>query len=97
MKNKNNNNKYIEYNWSLTLWNGDNFRKWKWYAPCSCGCDSRGDTEDNYEVGYYSGGLGLFGFTLSKRRIDKSNTLKSRLDRGELTEEEVNKIMKRYA
>ena len=28
---------YTKYNWTLTFWNGDNFRKWKWYEPCPCG------------------------------------------------------------
>ena len=60
---------YTKYNWTLTFWNGDNFRKWKWYEPCPCGCDRREDIPSNKLVGYYSGGFGFFGFTLTKREI----------------------------
>lgn len=63
--------------WKLVFWNGNNFRKWKWYNPCECGCDSREDARTFigkpikydfhfYLEKYFSGGLGLFGFTLKK-------------------------------
>jgi len=59
----------IRTKWELSFSNGDNFRKWGWYDPCSCGCDSRGDTEYFKLKGYYSGGFGLFGFSLIKYEI----------------------------
>lgn len=60
--------------WKFDFWRcrrvRDNFRKWKWYNPCKCGCDSREDiktTEVHYYLEkYFMGGLGLFGFTLMK-------------------------------
>tara|TARA_R110000851_G_scaffold30221_1_gene82592 strand:+ start:832 stop:1047 length:216 start_codon:yes stop_codon:yes gene_type:complete len=59
-----------EIKWKLVFWKGDNFRKWGWNNPCECGCDSRGDlktpTSHYYLEKYFSGGLGLFGFSLMK-------------------------------
>ena len=59
-------NRINKSNWSIILWIGDNFRKWGWHKPCGCGCDSRGDTSYYYLEKYFTGGLGLFGFTIKK-------------------------------
>jgi hypothetical protein len=66
-------NDYLKTSWNLVLWNGDNFRKWGWFEPCPCGCDSREDTKYKKLIGYYSGGFGLFGFTLEKHEIIKGS------------------------
>ena len=70
--NKNESEKKMKDTYEIQLdtnfWNGDNFRKWKWYEPCPCGCDRREDIPSNKLVGYYSGGFGLFGFTLTKEK-----------------------------
>lgn len=59
-----------ENSYQLIFWRGDNFRKWGWNNPCECGCDSREDIETlnskYYLEKYFSGGLGLFGFSLMK-------------------------------
>ena len=86
-------NDYLKTSWNFVLWNGDNFRKWGWFEPCPCGCDSRGNTKYKKLIGYYSGGFGLFGFTLEKHEIDNSNSLKAQLDREEISQERVDQIM----
>lgn len=55
--------------WILSLWRGDNFRKWGWYTPCECGCDNREDTPYYFIEKYFSGGFGLFGFSLTKWNV----------------------------